>query len=137
MIIGMGSDLVDIRRIEKSLLRYGARFTIRCFTDTERTRADKSVKPELRAASYAKRFAAKEACAKALGTGIASGVTLRDIGVDNDDNGKPFIILTGGARKRLDEITPEGMRAQIMVTLSDEPPLAKADVIIQALPITG
>ncbi len=132
MIIGLGSDLSDIRRVEKSLERFGERFTQRCFTEVERARSER--KPD-RAASYAKRFAAKEACAKALGTGFRDGVFWRDIGVVNLPGGRPTIELTGGAAARLAAITPPGTWASIEVSLTDEPPLAQAIVIITALPL--
>jgi holo-[acyl-carrier protein] synthase len=131
MIIGLGSDLSDIRRVEKSLERFGERFTNRCFTDIERAHSER--KPD-RAASYAKRFAAKEACAKALGTGIKAGVFWRDMGVANLPSGKPTMALTGGALKRLQAITPEGCKAVIHVSLTDEHPYAQAFVIIEAVP---
>ena len=131
MIIGIGSDLIDIRRIEKTLDRFGERFTNRCFTDVERTKCDKRY---LRAASYAKRYAAKEACSKALGTGFRKGVFWRDLGVVNLPGGKPTMKLTGGALERLEEITPDGMDVQIDLTITDEPPIAEAMVIISAVP---
>ena len=131
MIIGIGSDLIDIRRIEKTLDRFGQRFTNRCFTDVERTKSDKRY---LRAASYAKRYAAKEACSKALGTGFRKGVFWRDLGVVNLPGGKPTIKMTGGALKRLEEITPDGMDVQIDLTITDELPIAEAMVIISAVP---
>jgi holo-[acyl-carrier protein] synthase len=131
MILGLGSDLSDIRRVEKSLERFGERFTSRCFTEIERKRSDR--KPD-RAASYAKRFAAKEACAKALGTGIRKGVFWRDMGVANLPSGKPTMVLTGGALERLKEITPAGRQAVIHVSLTDDHPYAQAFVIIEALP---
>ena len=131
MIIGIGSDLIDIRRIEKTLDRFGQRFTNRCFTDVERTKSDKRY---LRAASYAKRYAAKEACSKALGTGFRKGVFWRDLGVVNLPGGKPTIKMTGGALKRLEEITPDDMDVQIDLTITDEPPIAEAMVIISAVP---
>ncbi len=135
MIIGLGNDLVDIRRIERTLERFGARFTQRVFTDTERRRSDRRAG---RAASYAKRFAAKEACAKALGTGVPRrGVHWRDMGVVNLPGGKPTMELTGGAAARLAEITPPGTTAQIDVTLTDDYPLAQAIVIISARANTG
>jgi holo-[acyl-carrier protein] synthase len=130
MIIGLGNDLIDIRRIEKTLERFGARFTARVFTETEQRKSDRRA---TRAASYAKRFAAKEACAKALGTGVPRrGVHWRDLGVVNLPSGKPTMELTRGAARRLEEITPEGMTAQIDVTLTDDYPLAQAIVIISA-----
>jgi holo-[acyl-carrier protein] synthase len=131
MIIGLGSDLSDIRRVEKSLERFGERFTQRVFTDLERARSDRKVD---RAASYAKRFAAKEACAKALGTGIRKGVFWRDMGVANLPSGQPTMALTGGALERLRAITPAGHRPVIHLTLTDDHPYAQAFVIIEALP---
>ena len=132
MIIGLGNDLIDIRRIEKTLERFGARFTARVFTETEQRKSDRRA---TRAASYAKRFAAKEACAKALGTGVPRrGVHWRDLGVVNLPSGKPTMELTRGAARRLAEITPDGMIAQIDVTLTDDYPLAQAIVIISARP---
>ena len=131
MIIGLGSDLSDIRRVEKSLERFGARFTERCFTDLERARSERKADP---AASYAKRFAAKEACAKALGTGIRHGVFWRDMGVANLPSGKPTMVLTGGALRRLEAITPPGHTAVIHVSLTDDHPYAQAFVIIEAVP---
>jgi holo-[acyl-carrier protein] synthase len=131
MIIGLGSDLIDTRRIERTLERFGARFTERCFTDLERVKSERRLR---RAESYARRYAAKEACAKALGTGFRHGVFWRDIGVVNQPGGKPTIELTGGAAARLAAITPPGTRASIEVSLTDEPPLAQAIVIITALP---
>jgi holo-[acyl-carrier protein] synthase len=131
MIIGLGSDIVDIRRIERSLARWGERFTDRLFTEAERRRSEGR---RDRAASYAKRFAAKEACAKALGTGFRRGVFWRDMGVINLPGGKPTLVLTGGAAKRLAEITPPGMTAQIDVAITDEPPLAQVIVVISAVP---
>lgn len=131
MIIGLGSDLTDIRRVEKSLERFGERFTQRLFTDIERARSER--KPD-RAASYAKRFAAKEACAKALGTGIRRGVFWRDMGVANLPSGAPTMALSGGALERLQALTPEGHRAVIHLSLTDDHPYAQAFVIIEALP---
>ncbi len=131
MIIGIGNDLVDIRRIEKSLARFGDRFVHRIFTETEQKRSEGRA---TRAASYAKRFAAKEACSKALGTGFRRGVFWRDMGVVNLKSGRPTITLTGGALTRLQEITPAGMSPQIDLTLTDEFPLAQAFVIISAVP---
>ena len=128
----MGSDLIDIRRIEKTLERFGDRFIQRIFTDVEQA---KSEKRRMRAASYAKRYAAKEACSKALGTGFRRGVFWRDMGVINLPSGKPTMKLTGGALKRLQEIIPEGMEAQIDLTITDEPPTAEAFVIISAVPV--
>jgi holo-[acyl-carrier protein] synthase len=131
MIIGMGSDITDIRRIEKVIGKHGERFLSRIFTDTERARAERRAKST---ETYAKRFAAKEACAKALGTGIRRGVWWRDMGVVNLPSGRPTMALTGGALKRLEAITPEGHEARIDLTLSDEWPLAQAIVVISALP---
>lgn len=130
MIIGLGSDLIDIRRIEKSLERHGQRFITRLFTETEQR---KSEGRKQRAASYAKRFAAKEACAKALGTGLSQGVFWRDMGVANLPTGKPTMVLTGGALARLTEMTPSGRSASIHLTITDDYPLAQAFVIIEAV----
>ncbi|NWH08591.1 MAG: holo-ACP synthase [Alphaproteobacteria bacterium] len=130
MIIGIGSDLIDIRRVEKTLERFGSRFINRIFTETERA---KSEGRRLRAASYAKRFAAKEACSKALGTGFRRGVFWRDMGVINLKSGKPTMALTGGAFIRLQELTPPGMTAQIDLSITDDFPLAQAIVIISAV----
>ncbi|MBN8951063.1 MULTISPECIES: holo-ACP synthase [unclassified Rhizobium] len=134
MIIGIGSDLIDIRRVEKTIERFGERFTERCFTDIERA---KSEGRKNRAASYAKRFAAKEACSKALGTGLAQGVFWRDMGVVNLPSGKPTMQLTGGAAERLAAMLPANHRAAIHLTITDDFPLAQAFVIIEALPIDG
>ena len=132
MILGIGNDLIDIRRIERTLERFGERFVARVFTDVEQQKSDRRA---ARAASYAKRFAAKEACAKALGTGVPRrGVHWRHMGVVNLPSGKPTIALSGGAKKRLAEMTPQGMTAQIDVTLTDDYPLAQAIVIISAVP---
>lgn len=131
MIIGIGSDLIDIRRVEKTLERFGDRFVLRCFTELERKKSDGR---RLRAASYAKRYAAKEACSKALGTGFRKGVFWRDLGVVNLPGGKPSMELSGGALARLLAITPPGMDAQIDLTITDEPPIAQAMVIITAVP---
>jgi holo-[acyl-carrier protein] synthase len=131
MIIGLGSDIIDIRRIEKTLERYGERFLGRIFTSVERSKAEGRAN---RAATYAKRFAAKEACSKALGTGFRRGVFWRDMGVVNLRSGKPTMRLTGGAERRLAEITPCGMSAQIDITLTDDYPQAQAIVIISAVP---
>jgi holo-[acyl-carrier protein] synthase len=130
VILGIGNDLCDIRRIEKSLERFGERFIQRVFTETEQKRSEGRA---TRAASYAKRFAAKEACSKALGTGFRRGVFMRDMGVINVKGGKPTLALTGGALARLQEITPPSMTAQIDLTLTDEYPLAQAFVIISAV----
>jgi len=131
VIVGIGNDLVDIRRIEKSLARFGDRFVQRIFTEVEQKRSEGRA---TRAASYAKRFAAKEACSKALGTGFRRGVFWRDMGVVNLKSGRPTITLTGGALTRLQEIIPAGMSPQIDLTLTDEFPLAQAFVIISAVP---
>ena len=132
MILGLGNDLIDIRRIEKTLERFGERFVTRVFTDVEQERSNRRAQ---RAASYAKRFAAKEACAKALGSGVPrQGVHWRHMGVINLSSGKPTMALTEGAERRLREITPPGMTAQIDVTLTDDYPLAQAIVIISAVP---
>jgi len=132
MIIGIGSDLIDIRRIEKSLERHGQRFIQRIYTEVEQARSEGRAG---RTASYAKRFAAKEACAKALGTGLAHGVFWRDMGVVNLPGGKPTMALTGGAASQLDKILPKGHRAAIHLTITDDFPLAQAFVIIEALPV--
>jgi holo-[acyl-carrier protein] synthase len=131
MILGLGNDLIDIRRFEKTIATHGDRFLNRVYTDIERAKSDRRAN---RAASYAKRFAAKEACAKALGTGLNHGVYWRDMGVVNLPGGKPTLALTGGALKRLEKITPPGMRAQIDLTITDDFPLAQAIVIISAVP---
>ena len=130
MIIGIGNDIIDIRRIEATLERFGDRFVQRIFTPVEQAKSDRR---RLRAASYAKRFAAKEACSKALGTGLRRGVYWRDMGVANLASGKPTMQLTNGAQTRLDEITPAGMQAQIDLTITDDFPLAQAIVIISAV----
>jgi holo-[acyl-carrier protein] synthase len=130
MIIGIGNDIIDIRRVEKTLDRYGERFTGRIFTDVE---VRKSERRRERAASYAKRFAAKEACAKALGTGMRAGVFWRDMGVVNLPSGKPTMALTGGAAARLQSLVPPGHRAEIHVTITDDFPLAQAFVVIEAV----
>jgi len=129
MIIGVGSDLCDIRRVEETLARFGERFVARCFTEIERRKSEARA---ARAASYAKRFAAKEACAKALGTGLRHGVFWRDMGVVNLPTGQPTMRLTGGAAARLAAITPAGTEAFIHLTITDEHPLAQAFVIIEA-----
>ncbi|HXZ01315.1 MAG TPA: holo-ACP synthase [Stellaceae bacterium] len=131
MILGLGSDLVDIRRIEKTIARFGDRFLDRVFTPEERARSDRRAN---RVESYARRFAAKEACSKALGTGFRKGVYWRDLGVVNLPSGGPTFVLTGGALERLRALTPPGMAARIDVTLTDEPPIAQALVIISAVP---
>jgi len=131
MIIGIGSDLIDITRIERTLERFGDRFVQRCFTEIEQRKSDCR---RNRADSYAKRYAAKEACSKALGTGFRNGVFWRDMGVVNLASGKPTLALTGGAAKRLAEITPPGMKPLIDLSLTDERPIAQAIVIITAVP---
>ena len=131
MILGIGSDLVDIRRIERTLGRFGARFIERVFTKVER---EKSERRKNSSASYAKRFAAKEACAKALGTGFRQGVFWRDLGVINLASGKPSMVLTGGAAQRLASMTPSGMKVMIELSITDESSLAEAIVIISAIP---
>ena len=133
MIVGLGSDIVDIRRIAKALDRFGERFTHRVFTAAERARSERRAR---RAESYARRFAAKEACAKALGTGFRQGVFWRDMAVVNLPSGKPTMELTGGALRRLQSLAPSGMKCRIDVTLTDEPPIAQAIVVITALPAT-
>ncbi len=133
MIIGIGSDLCNIERIQKSLDRFGERFITRVFTDAERARAEK--RPFTRAGTYAKRFAAKEAFSKAVGTGFKQGVFMKDIGVVNKRSGQPTIALTGGARQKLDELTPAGHAAEIHLTMTDDFPFAQAFVIITASPI--
>ncbi|MEA2990305.1 MAG: holo-[acyl-carrier protein] synthase [Alphaproteobacteria bacterium] len=131
MIIGIGSDLVDVRRIERVIERHGERFLARIFTATERAKAERRANSF---ETYAKRFAAKEACAKALGTGLRAGVFWRDMGVVNLPSGRPTMKLTGGALKRLEAITPKGCQAQIDVTITDEGPMAQAFVLISAVP---
>jgi holo-[acyl-carrier protein] synthase len=131
MILGIGADLIDIRRVEQTLERFGQRFVERCFTPVERTKSDQRAE---RAASYAKRFAAKEACSKALGTGLRMGIAWKEMGVVNLPGGKPTLVLTGGALQRLESLTPAGMRAVIHVTITDDYPHAQAFVVIEALP---
>jgi holo-[acyl-carrier protein] synthase len=131
VILGVGVDLIDTRRVARTLERFGDRFTQRCFTELERTKADRRL---ARAETYAKRFAAKEACAKALGTGFSRGVFLKDIGVVNLPGGKPTLALLGGALRRLQDLTPAGMVADLHLTLTDEPPIAQALVLITARP---
>ena len=138
MIIGIGNDLIDISRIAKMLDDHGERFVNRCFTVSEQQRANKHLKKGNQdgyVATFAKRFAAKEACSKALGTGIAQDVFMKDIGVVNDDLGNPSIKLSGGALEKLHDITPAGHRAVVHLSLTDEPPLAQAYVIIEAVKI--
>ena len=130
MIIGIGNDVIDIRRIEETLTRFGERFTERVFTDVEIAKSDRRAQ---RAASYAKRFAAKEACSKALGTGFRKGVFWKDMGVVNEPSGKPTMVLTGGARAQLDSMIPPGHRAVIHLTITDDFPYAHAFVMIEAL----
>ena len=133
MIIGIGADLTDIRRIQNSLDRFGDRFTHRCFTDIERARSERT--PD-KAASYAKRFSAKEACAKALGTGMRGSVYWRDMGVVNLPSGQPTLSLTGGAAERLALLLPQGHEARIHLSLTDDLPYAQAFVVIEALPVS-
>jgi holo-[acyl-carrier protein] synthase len=133
MILGIGSDVVDVRRIERAIARHGDRFLLRIFTEAERAKADRRAR---RFETYAKRFAAKEACAKALGTGFRAGVFWRDMGVVNLPSGRPTMKLTGGALKRLQAITPSGCQPQIDVTITDEGPMAQALVVISAVPRT-
>jgi len=134
MILGIGSDLTDVRRIEKVIARHGERFITRIFTEQERARAERK---KNRIETYAKRFAAKEACAKALGTGMRGGVWWRDMGVVNLPSGRPTMQLTGGALQRLQAMTPHGHEARIDLTISDEGPMAQALVIISAVPKGG
>jgi holo-[acyl-carrier protein] synthase len=134
MILGIGSDLIDIRRIEQTIERHGDRFLDRIFTDVERAKAERR---KNRIDTYAKRFAAKEACAKALGTGLRAGVFWRDMGVVNLPSGRPTMLLTGGALARLSAITPAGYEARIDVTITDEYPTAQAFVVISAEPAKG
>ncbi len=131
MIIGTGTDIIDIRRIEKTIDRFGDRFVLRLFTDIESTKSDRRLS---RAASYAKRFAAKEACSKALGTGFRKGVFWRDLGVVNEPSGKPTMHLTGGAKEHLDRLVPDGYVARIHLSITDEQPYAFPTVIIFAEP---
>ena len=136
MIIGLGSDIVDVRRIAKVIERHGERFLDRIFTAAERAKAERRAKNEkMVVATYAKRFAAKEACSKALGTGIRRGVWWRDMGVINMPGGRPTMRLTGGALARLQALTPEGFEARIDVSITDDWPLAQAFVIISAVPL--
>ncbi len=131
MIIGIGSDLTDIRRIEKTLARFGERFAARIFTPIERARSERRADA---AASYAKRFAAKEACAKALGTGMRRGIFWKDMGVVNAGSGQPTLALTGGAAERLKALTPPGWRSAVHLSLTDDHPYAQAFVVIEVLP---
>ena len=132
IVLGLGSDLCNISRIEASLARFGERFVARVFTQAERARAER--RPLTRAGTYAKRFAAKEACAKALGTGFRDAVYFRDIGVTNPPSGAPTLTLTGGAAERLAKITPPGHRATVHLTMTDDHPFALAVVLITAAP---
>ena len=132
MILGLGNDLIDIRRIEKTIATHGERFLNRVYTEIERAKSDRRAN---RAASYAKRFAAKEACSKALGTGIRRGVWWRDMGVVNLPGGRPTMQLTGGALERLKALTPEGFEARIDLSITDDWPLAQAFVVISAVPL--
>ena len=134
MILGIGNDMIDIRRIDKSLERFGERFVGRIFTDIEQLRSESKA---MRAASYAKRFAAKEACSKALGTGLRRGVFWRDMGVVNMKSGRPTMKLTGGAEAQLQRMTPEGYTAQIDLTLTDDFPWAQAIVIISGVTVSS
>jgi len=134
MIIGIGNDVIDIRRIEETLESFGERFIQRIFTEIEIRKSEKRAQ---RAASYAKRFAAKEACSKALGTGFRASVFWRDMGVVNEPSGRPTMVLTGGARQQLDRITPPGHEARIHLTITDDFPYAHAMVMIEALPTSG
>lgn len=134
MILGLGSDITDVRRVAKVIERHGDRFLTRVFTESERARAERR---KNRVETYAKRFAAKEACSKALGTGFRKGVFWRDMGVVNLPSGKPTLKLTGGAASRLAELTPPGMVAEIELSMTDEPPMAQAIVIISARPQAG
>ena len=134
-IIGIGSDLCNIERIQKSLDRFGDRFIHRVFTEAERAKAERRVLT--RAGTYAKRFAAKEAFSKAVGTGFARGVFMKDIGVINKASGEPTLHLTGGAKQRLDELTPAGHAARVHLTMTDDHPFAQAFVIISARPLEG
>lgn len=133
MILGIGNDLVDGRRIERLMAEFGPRFLSRCFTPTEQTQAQRRGDSAALVAFYARRFAAKEACAKALGTGFRAGIAFNQIGVVSDASGKPDIALSGRALERLVKITPEGARARIHLTLTDEPPYAQAFVVIESV----
>lgn len=133
MILGTGNDLIDVRRIEKTLNRFGERFIKRCFSSEEIDKAERRRAAGTHIATYAKRFAAKEACSKALGTGFSHGVFFRDMAVINDINGKPMLRLRGGALKRLQSMTPVGKKVVIHLALTDEPPLAMANVIIECV----
>ena len=137
MILGIGNDIIDIRRVERTIERFGERFLSRVFTAAERARSDRKSD---RAASYAKRFAAKEACAKALGTGLRNGVYWKDMGVVNQPSGRPMMLLTGGAARRLARLTPKGYEPRVHVTLTDDFPMAEAVVVISGVaagPVEG
>ena len=134
MIIGLGNDIVDIRRVEKVLARFGARFEQRCFTQVELAKAESRAGGGQKVSTLAKRYAAKEAGAKALGTGLAQGVSWKEIGVENLEGGQPCLILKGRAKQRLEDLTPSGYLAHIHLSLTDEPPYAQAQVIIEARP---
>ncbi|MEO9873741.1 MAG: holo-ACP synthase [Anderseniella sp.] len=134
MILGVGNDMIDIRRIETTLEKFGDRFVARVFTDIERVKSDRRAQ---RAASYAKRFAAKEACSKALGTGFRKGVFWRDLGVVNMPSGRPTMVLTGGAAQHLETLVPEGHRPDIHLTITDDFPYAQAIVIISCIPVAS
>ena len=131
MIVGIGNDVIDIRRIEETLEKYGERFIQRIFTDVEVAKSERRAQ---RAASYAKRFAAKEACSKALGTGFRANVFWKDMGVVNEPSGKPTMVLTGGAKAQLDKLTPAGHAIRIHLTITDDFPYAHAFVMIEAIP---
>lgn len=133
MIIGTGSDILDADRLGRVLARFGARFINRCFTAEEQARAERRRGAGTHVSTYAKRFAAKEACAKALGTGFSQGVFMKDIGVVNDGTGKPALVLTGGALERLRTLVPPGKTPALHLTLTDEPPMVQAHVIIEVL----
>ena len=133
MIIGIGSDILDVRRLVKVMDRFGERFIKRCFTEAERAKAERRRGAGTHVATYAKRFAAKEAVSKALGTGFSHGVFMKDIGVVNDSAGKPTLVLTGGALARLQALTPAGKTASLHLTLTDEPPMVQAQVVIEAV----
>ena len=134
MILGVGNDMIDIRRIETTLEKFGDRFVARIFTDIEKTKSDRRAQ---RAASYAKRFAAKEACSKALGTGFRKGVFWRDLGVVNMPSGRPTMVLTGGAAQHLESLVPAGHKPDIHLTITDDCPYAQAIVIISCVPVTA
>ena len=133
MILGLGNDIIDVRRVERTIERYGERFLSRVFTEIERRKSDNRAE---RAASYAKRFAAKEACAKALGTGFRQGVFWRDVGVVNLPSGRPTLQLTGGAARALEQLTPEGHEVRIDLSITDDFPTAQAIVIISAVKVS-